>query len=202
MNDERPALRCSAPPPARTADDVPTQGEEWRPNDRRKNSQEETSQLDLRLQRQALDRGIEPEPLHARRPDGGNGPLTLYPPSAQRLMPKVAERRGRGAAGPCSGRPACRGHTAGMTSSVKIAVSLPARVAERARNAVRKGHAPSVSAYVASALEEKAKLDQLATLLAEMLMESGGPLSAAERRAADRALGIAGKPARRSKNRR
>jgi|1185.fasta_scaffold924509_2 Arc/MetJ-type ribon-helix-helix transcriptional regulator len=77
-----------------------------------------------------------------------------------------------------------------MTSSVKIAISLPAQVAERARRAVRKGHAASVSAYVASALQEKAKLDELSTLLSEMLAESGGPLSAAERRSADRALGV------------
>lgn len=93
------------------------------------------------------------------------------------------------------------GHTVGMTSSVKIAVSLPVQVAERARRAVRKGYARSVSAYVASALEEKAKLDELAALLAEMLAESGGPLSAAERRAADRALGVTAKRARKGKAR-
>jgi hypothetical protein len=92
-------------------------------------------------------------------------------------------------------------HTGGMTSSVKIAVSLPAQVAERARRAVRKGHARSVSAYVASALDEKAKLDELATLLSEMLAESGGPLNAAERRAADRALGMPAKPARKGRRR-
>jgi len=86
-----------------------------------------------------------------------------------------------------------------MTSSVKIAVSLPTQVAERARRAVRKGRAASVSAYVALALEEKVKLDELATLLSEMLVESGGPLSAAERRAADRALGVTAKRARRGK---
>lgn len=77
-----------------------------------------------------------------------------------------------------------------MTTTEKIAVSLPKGLADRARRAVRQGHAPSVSAYVASALEEKAKLDELADLLNEMLSESGGPLSAAERVAADRALGI------------
>lgn len=86
------------------------------------------------------------------------------------------------------------GHTAGMTSTVKIAVSLPVQVAERARRAVRRGRAPSVSAYVAAALEEKVKLDDLATLLSDMLTEAGGPLTAAERRAADRALGIHDKP--------
>jgi Arc/MetJ-type ribon-helix-helix transcriptional regulator len=89
-----------------------------------------------------------------------------------------------------------------MTTSVKIAVSLPAEVAERARRAVRKGHATSVSAYVATALEERVKLDELATLLAEMLEESGGPLSAAERRDADRALGVSKKRARKGKARR
>jgi hypothetical protein len=80
-------------------------------------------------------------------------------------------------------------HTGGMTATEKIAISLPKRVAERTRNAVRRGHAPSVSAYVVKALEEKVKLDELSTLLDEMLHESGGPLTAAERRAADRALG-------------
>lgn len=89
-----------------------------------------------------------------------------------------------------------------MTRSVKIAVSLPVEVAERARRAVRKGRAASVSAYVATALEERAKLDELETLLSEMLAESGGPLTAAERRAADRSLGIAKKPVRKTRGRR
>lgn len=93
------------------------------------------------------------------------------------------------------------GHTGGMTSTAKIAVSLPKHVAERARRAVRDGRAESVSAYVTAALEEKVKLDELSTLLQEMLAESGGPLTAAERRAADRALGVAKTPARRRKAR-
>lgn len=71
----------------------------------------------------------------------------------------------------------------------KIAVSLPVELVEQARRAVAEGRANSVSAYVADALEEKAKLDDLATLLEEMLAETGGPLSAKERKAADRALG-------------
>jgi Arc/MetJ-type ribon-helix-helix transcriptional regulator len=86
-----------------------------------------------------------------------------------------------------------------MTQTEKIAISLPRGVAERARRAVRRGRAASVSAYVAAALEEKVKLDDLAGLLDEMLAESGGPLSAAERRAADRALGL---PAKTDKRRR
>jgi hypothetical protein len=85
-----------------------------------------------------------------------------------------------------------------MTPYKKLAVSLPSRAAESAQRAVRRGDAPSVSAYIARALEEKAKLYDLAALLDEMLAESGGPLTAAERRAADRALGI---PAKRSSRR-
>jgi len=82
------------------------------------------------------------------------------------------------------------GHTAGMKLSEKIAVSLPSHLAQRARQAVRRGRAASVSAYVASALEEKVKLDDLSALLDEMLTESGGPLTATEKRTADRALGV------------
>jgi len=84
-----------------------------------------------------------------------------------------------------------------MTSFEKIAVSLPVHVAKSARRAVRQGRAASVSAYVAEAIEEKAKLDDLAALLDEMLAESGGPLTAAERREADRALGIPARKPRR-----
>jgi Arc/MetJ-type ribon-helix-helix transcriptional regulator len=75
----------------------------------------------------------------------------------------------------------------------KIAVSLPRPLLVSAQRAVREGRAGNVSAYVASALEEKAKLDELALLLDEMLAESGGPLTTAERRRADRALGVSPK---------
>ena len=80
------------------------------------------------------------------------------------------------------------GMIVGMTTT-KIAVSLPAGLVEQARRAVAEGRSSSVSAYVARALEEQTKLDDLASLLDEMLAETGGPLTAAERRAADRALG-------------
>jgi Arc/MetJ-type ribon-helix-helix transcriptional regulator len=76
----------------------------------------------------------------------------------------------------------------GMTTA-KIAVSLPAHLVAQAHMAVAEGRARSVSAYVTAALEEKAKLDDLASLLEEMLAETGGPLTARERKAADRALG-------------
>jgi hypothetical protein len=72
----------------------------------------------------------------------------------------------------------------------KIAVSLPAELVSTARRAVRQRRATSVSAYITSALAEKVKLERLEDLLREMLQESGGELTAAEIRAADRALGI------------
>jgi len=75
----------------------------------------------------------------------------------------------------------------GMTTS-KIAVSLPGKLVERARRAVARGGAASVSAYVAAALEEKARLEGLAELLDQMLAETGGPLTVAERRRADQTL--------------
>jgi antitoxin ParD1/3/4 len=78
-----------------------------------------------------------------------------------------------------------------MTEYAKFAVSMPARVAEGARRAVRQGRAASLSAYIADAVEAKVAEDDLASLLTEMLAESGGPMTVAERRAADRALGVA-----------
>lgn len=76
-----------------------------------------------------------------------------------------------------------------MTTTEKIAVSLPKPIAERARRAARR-RSGSLSAYVARALEEKVKLDDLSSLLEEMLEETGGPLTRTERKAADKELGF------------
>jgi hypothetical protein len=81
---------------------------------------------------------------------------------------------------------------------VKIAISLPTRAAEGVRRAVRAGKAASVSAYIASAIEDKVKEETLADLLAEMLAATGGPMTVAERRWADREL----RPRRRGRSRR
>jgi Arc/MetJ-type ribon-helix-helix transcriptional regulator len=70
----------------------------------------------------------------------------------------------------------------------KIAVSLPRETLRRARRAVQRGRAASVSAYVAAAIEQKVKLDELDDLLSEMLAATGGPLTAEEQRAADEVL--------------
>ncbi|MGH9066120.1 MAG: toxin-antitoxin system antitoxin subunit [Acidimicrobiales bacterium] len=76
-----------------------------------------------------------------------------------------------------------------MTTRAKIAVTLPRDLVEAARSAVRAGRAASVSAYVAGALEERAKLDDLDALLAEMLTRTGGPVTDAERAEIDREAG-------------
>lgn len=77
----------------------------------------------------------------------------------------------------------------GMTKA-KIAVTLPRPLVAKAQRAVKEGRAESVSAYVTAALEEKAKLDDLAGMLDEMLAATGGPMTAAERREAERMLGL------------
>lgn len=75
-----------------------------------------------------------------------------------------------------------------MTPKEKIAVSLPGQLVAAAKRAVRMGRAPNVSAYVAEALADKIMNDDLASMLDEMLEETGGPMTAEERRTADRIL--------------
>ena len=87
-------------------------------------------------------------------------------------------------------------------TATKIAISLPAGAVAGVRAAVRAGRAPSVSAYIAAALEERAKLDDLASLLDAMLAETGGPLTAAEKAVAERAFQSSRpKPTRRGRRR-
>lgn len=73
----------------------------------------------------------------------------------------------------------------------KVAVSIPRDTFQRAKRAVRRGHAPSLSAYVTAALEQKATLDELGELLDEMLEETGGPMTAAEARRVDQLVAAA-----------
>jgi Arc/MetJ-type ribon-helix-helix transcriptional regulator len=84
----------------------------------------------------------------------------------------------------------------GMTKA-KIAVTVPRPLLANARRAVKDGHAESVSAYVTSALEEKAKLDDLKAMLDEMLDETGGPMTPVEQREAERMLGLRARRKRR-----
>ncbi len=99
------------------------------------------------------------------------------------VAPKACCRRsdGRG----CFGR--ARRYDRGMTT--KLAISLPDELAARARQAVDAGEAPSVSAYIAAAIDERVRRESLSTLLGEMLAESGGPMTESERAAADRLIG-------------
>jgi hypothetical protein len=75
-------------------------------------------------------------------------------------------------------------------SKAKIAISLPRPLLATAQRAVKDGRAESVSAYVAAAIEAKAKRDDLRGLLDAMLLETGGPLTAAERIEAERMVGV------------
>jgi Arc/MetJ-type ribon-helix-helix transcriptional regulator len=92
---------------------------------------------------------------------------------------------------------AFRGMTLGMTLS-KIAISIPSALVQKARRAVKTGRAESVSAYIAAAVAEKAKHEDLADLLQEMLAETGGPMTAEERRKVSALIGI---PSRKKKTR-
>lgn len=82
-----------------------------------------------------------------------------------------------------------RGMMNGMTKA-KVAVTLPRPLLANVRRAVEQGRAASVSAYVAMALEEQAKADDLKGMLDQMLAETGGPMTVAEKREAERMLGI------------
>jgi hypothetical protein len=73
-------------------------------------------------------------------------------------------------------------------TSMKVAVSLPRETFQRAKHAVRRGRAASLSAYVTAALDQKATLDELDDLLNEMLAETGGPMTRAEEKRADRLI--------------
>ena len=80
------------------------------------------------------------------------------------------------------------GMMVGMTN-VKITVSLPAELVEKAKRAVAQGHPESVSAYVAEAMVAKTQ-DDFDAMLDAMLEESGGPLTAEEIAWADSVLGL------------
>lgn len=74
--------------------------------------------------------------------------------------------------------------------TTKIAVSLPDDLVAAARDAVANGRAASVSAFVAGAIEDHGRYEDLATLLADMAAEAGPPTEQDRRWARD-ALGLA-----------
>lgn len=85
-------------------------------------------------------------------------------------------------------------------TAVKIAISLPEEAVRRVRDAVRSGRAPSASAFIAQAIAHETTRDELRAMLGEMLEETGGPATPAEKREIDRELGI--RPGARGKKKR
>jgi len=73
--------------------------------------------------------------------------------------------------------------------TTKIAVSLPDDLVAAARQAVADGRAASVSAFVANAIEEHGRYEQLTGLLSEMAAEAGPPTDE-DRKWARRMLGL------------
>jgi Arc/MetJ-type ribon-helix-helix transcriptional regulator len=73
--------------------------------------------------------------------------------------------------------------------TTKIAVSLPDELVATARRAVADGNASSVSAFIASAVADKARFDELEGLLTGMATASGAP-DDDDRRWAREALGL------------
>lgn len=82
-------------------------------------------------------------------------------------------------------------------TAAKITISLPIKALQKVRDAVKRGEASSVSAYLAAAVEEKRGRDDLRQMLDEMARESGGPLTVAERAQARRDLGLSPRSRRR-----
>jgi Arc/MetJ-type ribon-helix-helix transcriptional regulator len=73
-----------------------------------------------------------------------------------------------------------------MTAS-KIAITLPPEQLARVRRAVRRGRAPSVSAYIAKALALQDREESLEDLLHDLVAQHGEP-TAEERQWARRVL--------------
>ena len=78
--------------------------------------------------------------------------------------------------------------TTGMTVA-KVTVSLPEDLVRRARNAVERGEAASLSAYVASAVAARLDEHDLDDLLDAALASTGGPITADEQRWLDGLFG-------------
>lgn len=78
----------------------------------------------------------------------------------------------------------------GMAGTRKVTITLPVRQVETIRALIESGQADSVSGFVQHAVE--VSLDDIAgwgALLAQALHETGGEMTAAERKWADKLLG-------------
>jgi Arc/MetJ-type ribon-helix-helix transcriptional regulator len=83
------------------------------------------------------------------------------------------------------------------STRLKIAISLPSEQVAAAQKAVDEGRVPSVSAFVARALERQADADCLGELVAQMRAEDGEP-SAADYAWADEVLSLSRKSEKRA----
>ncbi len=75
-------------------------------------------------------------------------------------------------------------------STCKLAISIPAQTLKRAQVRAKALGARSLSAYISEAIDQRLVADDLDALLAEMLEESGGPLTKKEQEAAAKAMGL------------
>jgi hypothetical protein len=60
-------------------------------------------------------------------------------------------------------------------TAAKVAITIPAEVLEAAKKEVEAGHAPSLSALVSEAVDEKLRRNELAMLLDKLDAEHGPP---------------------------
>jgi hypothetical protein len=72
-----------------------------------------------------------------------------------------------------------------------VTVSLDPAVAERARKEVEEGRAKSVSAWLNDVARERVEDEDLATVLAELFADTGGPLTEQELAQARQRLAVA-----------
>ena len=60
-------------------------------------------------------------------------------------------------------------------TAAKVAITMPAEVLDAAKKEVKAGHAPSLSALVSEAVDEKLRRNELAALLDELDAKHGSP---------------------------
>ena len=70
-------------------------------------------------------------------------------------------------------------------TAAKIAITLPPEQLARVRQAVRRGRAASVSAYIARALADQDREESLAGLVRDLVAEHGEPTKEEEKWARD-----------------
>lgn len=74
-------------------------------------------------------------------------------------------------------------------TKAKIAITVSQATLAKAKKAVKEGRATSVSAFFEAAVEHRESREDTIAMLDDILEETGGPLTAAEKREADRILG-------------